>query len=1001
MVTDVDRGAAAPAPRMVGREAELARLRARILDAVAGTPSLTLLEGDAGVGKSRLALEAERLAREAGLLTLAGNCLELSVGELPYAPLAGALRDVDPDAADVAEALAALPEDGRREIARIVPDVVPGVDAPPPEEDRFGQSRLFGWLLALLRQLSLARPVLLRIEDLQSADPSSRDFLRFLVQSARAERLALVVTVRLDELPREHPVRALLAELGRSPLVTRCPVGPLSRAEVAQQVAQLTAGAGAELVDRVYARSEGNPFYVEELLAGVESDDGVPASLRDALLAHRAGLSDDARQVLAVAAVAARPVDDAMTAAAADLSPERADAALRACVDRQLLVCDRRTGTYSVRHALLREAVYEDLLPARRVALHRALASELERAPSAENAADRAHHWTAAREPGPALGASIAAADAAEAVFGYGEALAHAQRALALWGDGEPPAPMAFDKVSLLARAAQAARWVGSSDLACELCEAALQRVDAKAEPLRAARLHERLGRYRPWDIEGSLAHYREALALIPVQASADRMRLLADEALALSFQGDWGTALRRAQEAIDLAGGEATLAIESAARAVLGVATAFLEAPARGEPHLREALELATRARSTEDLAQIRLDLGELLRLDGRVQEALAVMLDGELELAGVGFAGSYGNYMAANAAEDLLRLGRWDELSERLQTLSARALDRPAELLLQSVAGRLAAARGDSHAAQQRFDQAVELCTTFDLAEYVPALYAGRAELALWSGDPLAARTWIEEGLEKVTDLENLLHLPGLWAMGARVQAELAELARLRREPDGAAQAISAASRHAQALGAACGARGADAVPPEATAQLATCEAEARRAAGEPDPAAWREAVRRWVPCKSPYPLAYASFRLAESLVSAGTGRAEARAALQRAAEVADRLRARPLGEAVAGFARRARLSLDLEAASEGTVVPAGPGDGPEPPGGEFDLTPRELEVLALVAAGMTNREISARLFISPHTAGVHVSHILAKLGVANRTLAATAAQRLGLLG
>jgi hypothetical protein len=175
MGSDVDRDAvvtpvASPAGRaatvvtqLVGREDELAQLRERIADAIAGRPSLTLLEGDAGVGKSRLALEAERLAREAGLLTLAGNCLELSVGELPYAPLAGALRDVDPDAGAVALALAALPEDGRREIARIVPDVVTGVTAPPAQEDRFGQSRLFGWLLALLRQLSLARPVLLRI----------------------------------------------------------------------------------------------------------------------------------------------------------------------------------------------------------------------------------------------------------------------------------------------------------------------------------------------------------------------------------------------------------------------------------------------------------------------------------------------------------------------------------------------------------------------------------------------------------------------------------------------------------------------------------------------------------------------------------------------------------------------------------------------------------------------------------------------------------------------
>ena len=346
-------------------------------------------------------------------------------------------------------------------------------------------------------------------------------------------------------------------------------------------------------------------------------------------------------------------------------------------------------------------------------------------------------------------------------------------------------------------------------------------------------------------------------------------------------------------------------------------------------------------------------------------------------------------------------------DQLAERLQTLAARVLDRPAELLAQSVAARLATARGDGDDARIRFDLAIELCTTFDLAEYVPALYAGRAELALWSGQLLAARTWIEDGLAKVTDGENLLHFPGLWTMGARAQADVAVLARLQRDPRAAAEAASVARRYTEALRAACAARAAEAVPPEATAQLATAEAETRRAAGETDPEAWRQAIARWSSRDSPYPLAYVSLRLAESLVEAGAGRAEARAALAQAAQLADGLRARPLADAIAGFARRARLPLDPPPPAAG---PAAAGEVDEPderadvpprPADEYDLTPREREVLALVAAGMTNREISVRLYISPHTAGVHVSHILGKLGVANRTLAATAAERLGLLG
>ncbi len=994
-----------PAPAagmLVGRVAELAALHARVAAAAAGEPSLTLIVGDGGVGKTRLAHELQTLARADGFVTLRGVCLELAVGELPYAPIAAALRDADPEV--MAAALAGLPDDGLRELARIVPDIVTGVAAPPPQEDRFGQSRLFGWLLALLRRLASAAQVLLRIEDLHCADLSSQDFLRFLVQNVGGDRLAAVATVRLDELGREHPMRTLLAELGRSPIVTRMDLAPLTRDEVRRQVAQIRGDVDdPPLAEQLYRRTEGNPFYVEELLAAADREgDGLPDSLRDALLARATGLSAEAREVLLLAATAARPFDDGLIAGAAALPAGRSESALRACVDRQLLVCDRRTGAYTVRHALLREALYEDLLPAERGGCHRALAEALEGAATAENAADRAHHWTQAGEPGPAVAASIAAAEAAESVFGYGEALAHYRGALELWTEGDPPVPLAFDRVSLLARTAQAARWTGRSDLARALCETALAALDPATDPLRAARLHERLGRYQPWDVEGSLVHYREALALLPAGASADRMRLLADEALAMSFDGRWDECRARALAAIELATGEETLAIESSARGVLGVATAFLGDPTAGERHLRDALALAARARSTEDLAQTRLDLGELLRLDGRIEEALVVMLDGERETMGVGAAGSFGNFMAVNAAGDLLRLGRWDELEERLRVLAARILDRPAQLLFESTAGRLQAARGRVERAEAHFAAAVELCTTFDLAEFVPALYAGCAELSLWREDLAGARVWIEDGLAKVTAGENLLHLPGLYAMGARAQAEIAEIARFGRDDVAAAGAQRAARDHLAALTASLGERRAEAIPPEATAHLATCAAEVSRAAGEADSDRWGDAADRWSAQADPYQLAYATFRLAEAIVAARGPRGEAQAALSRSAAIAGELGAEPLLGAISAFARRARLTVTTASSTPAPTPVTAPPAAPSHAGADaFELTAREREVLALVAAGLTNREISGRLYISQHTAGVHVSHILAKLGVPNRTMAATVAERLGLVG
>ena len=980
-------------PRLAGRQPELAVLNAALADAGRDQPRLVLLTGDAGLGKTRLTRELEQIARAGGASTLRGQCLELSIGELPYAPIAAAFRGAAPDA--LGAALASLPVDARRELARVFPDSVGETPAQISTDDRFGQSRLFGWILKLLRNLCDEAPLQLTIEDAHLADSSSRDFLRFLAQSLRSERLLAVVTVRSDDLHREHPVRALMAELQRHDRVMRIELEPLSADAVAEQVeAILGATPSAELLAGLFARAQGNPLYTEELLAaGDVSDRGLPETLRDALLLRADALDEPTREVLRLLSAVGRPVDEALIEPATELGRRELGAALRQGVDHNVLTCDRRTGHYGVRHALFAEAVYDDLLPVERASLHHRIATALERSPSDENAAQRAHHWERGDEPGQALAASVQAGLAAERVFGYGEALSQFQRAVRLWEQAPPdPDGSPLDLVQLLARAAQAARWMGESDRACELCRRALDTVDHEREPLRAAALYERLGRYQPWNTEASLDAYARAGRLISDRDRAQRMRLLVGEALSMSFLGRWQPAREKATEAIGLAGAEDTLATEGSARALLGTAMAFLGEPAAGERQLRDALALARRAGSAEDLVQIYLDLGEVLRLEGRIEPALALMLEGEQVALGLG-AVPYANFMAANAADDLLRLGRWDELQTQLHELEQRDLHRPAKLWTMSVAGRLHAARGRFEEAATEFESAIALCQALELVEFVPAVYSGAAELELWRGRPAAALATLDEGFGKLGTGDNLLHIPALHSTGARAEADAAELALAHKDATGAERAAERARGHRDRLAELIRVAADAVTPPEASAHLNTCAAELARAQRRPQPELWRAAARSWREHDNPFRVAYCELRRAEALVACKGPRAETRAAVQLAVTLSAELGAEPLHTGALALARRSRVSLE-------TPVPGSASDASdttdEPP---FGLTGRELEVLRLLRAGLTNREISETLFISQHTAGVHVSHILAKLGVANRVMAAATAERLGL--
>jgi len=881
---------------VVGRAAPLRTLEEALSMADGGRPSVTLLSGEAGVGKTRLAAAAEARARALGFLVLHGESVEFGGEELAYAPFAAALR--------------AFPE---------------WLDERPLHE------RLLGRLGELARE-----PVLLVLEDIHWADRSTGELLAFLARNLREERLAILATYRTDDELPPH-LRRLAAELARRPAVTRLALGPLGPDEVAEQL-EAIAGAPvpAALAADLHARAGGNPFFVEELFAAPDA-----GTLADAVLLRVERLGPAAGRALAVlAAAGGRLEDDVLERLAPDAD------GLRAALDAGDLV--RGEGGVAFRHGLIGEVVYGRLLPAERRELHRAIAAAL----PAEPIGRRAHQFHRAGLRAEALVASVEAGLEAARLHAFSEAWMHLERALELW---DPAVPLPVDRVELLTQAGQAARFAGDPDRAVALCREALAGFDHAADPARAALLFERLGEFQFWDDEAALECCRRALALAPGEP-----RLLAAEGHALM-------GLRRWQEARERC--EAALEAGARPRITLGVVLAFLGEPDAGEAHLQRGLELSE---SAEDTARAYVHLGEVRRVRGDHAGAIAAWQAGEAVAERFGLS-SHAAFFVVNAADDLLRLGRWDEAARRLAEAARMELGRTAAPLRRAAAGELHALRGDFDAARRELDAPAGDALP---SEIVAPLAGARATLALAEGDPAAAQVHVDGALAMRQDP---FYTPPLYALGLRAEAELAERARAGRRPIDARRAAGLMERLDALL--------AGVSAPDGLAHRALAHAEHARVTGDGAPERWRAAAAAWDALAAPYPAAYARLHAAEATVRAGD-RHGAATLLAEAHATAAGLGARPLQDAIEALARRARL--DVAAAPEPPV-------GEEGPAG---LTAREAEVLRLLAEGLTNREIAGRLFISRKTVSAHLAHIFAKLDVHTRTEAAGRARALGVV-
>jgi DNA-binding CsgD family transcriptional regulator len=1005
-------------PTFVGRTEELARLGAAADRAAAGTPTAVLVGGEAGVGKTRLVGELVASARRAGATVLVGGCVELGGEGLPFAPLIEALRGFLRDL-DEPSLARLVPGRARADLARLLPELDPatrtgGPDGGGPGSGMAGvgpgpglgsglgsdRGRLFELLLVLLERLGAERPAVLVVEDLHWADRSTRDLLAFLVRNLRQGRLLLVMTYRTDELHRRHPLRPFLAELDRGRRAERLELARFGRDEVAAQLAGiLGAPAPAELTERIHARSGGNAFFVEELAAtaAAEDDGELPPSLRDTLLARIELLAETTQQVLGVASAAGARVGHELLAEVAGLGEAELLAGLREAVSAHVLLVDAGDGAYGFRHALVKEAVYAELLPGERTRLHARFAAALAARDGAGDpglAAELAWHWYAAHDLERALPAAVEAGRAAERAYAYAEAQRQFERALELW-ERAPEATAGLDKAELLARAGEAAANAGAADRAVALHRGALAEVDPARDPLLAGRLTERLAFHlRVAGRPGAMEAYQEAVRLVPPGPTVERARVLAGLGQALMLRARLAEAVATCEEAIQVARAAGSPAVETHALCSLGTALARIEDPDDGLAALERARRLAAELGLAQDEARACVNLSDLLNDLGRMEEAVTAATEGIEVAQAAGLRRTFGVFLAGNGAAALYNLGRWEEAAELTTAFMELGDDEDLNTVtLRRSMAVLDAGRGEFESALAHVRAARRLHgDEFIAVQYPPVMAAAEAEVAAWQGRLKEAAAAVAGGLADLQGPLVDLRACMLLALGLRVEGDRARLAAARHDHDTLADARLVADGLVQ------WARGTFAGSPVAwrRALLATCEAEYARVQGEPDPERWLAAVAAWEESGHPYPLAVARWRAAEALLARRGDRTQAAELLRRSHATACQLGAGPLRGELERLARLGRV--DLRPQDQGGPPAAA---APEPAAAAaLGLTTRELEVLALVAEGRSNRQIAEALFISAKTASVHVSNILAKLGVGSRVEAAAVAHRHGLL-
>jgi DNA-binding CsgD family transcriptional regulator/tetratricopeptide (TPR) repeat protein len=945
---------------MVGRVAELDVLSAAYARVREGEPRVVLLTGEAGIGKSRLVQELGARVRSAdGGQVRVGESAPLAGLALAYGPFVAALGD---------------------EVGWLLADDSTG-------DMRVARHRLFLRMLEVVTGLAASDPLLLVLEDLHWADESSRELLAFLAVRLQAEKVMIVGTLREEEL--DEGARRWLPELARRQEVTRLRLGRLADSDVTGLVTGLLPPCtSAELVAAMVAAADGNPLYAREMAASGTGEP--PVSIADAVLARASGLAENARAAVDQVCVADGGMSHDLLAATLGLGEDSLLTAVRHAAAAGLLVT--AGDSYAFSHELIRQVLYGQLLPGERRLLHRRLAEALTAQPATStgsNPGSLARQWQLAGCPDRAAPVAVTAARAAVSARAYPEAVRCYALALELRAGLPEDVPTSLQ--GLLEEAAQTASWAGDPHRAVEWATEALTQSATTGAGITGAgttsagsraRMLERLGRYQ-WetgDLRAAVEATEQAIELTGGDPpSSLRARVLSTHAMLRMMLAEYEEALPLAVRAVAAAEQAEATAEHAHGLATLGIVLAQRGDLEGGLEALRTSFALARQAQDVEAVVRAAINHMYLLCTVGRFTEALEVTRDGRDVAKSLDIPTSLTSFLDNNTVAILIFTGQWDEADRLLAELVGQTTGRAA-IYLQLRQLELAVGRGEQRRAA---DLAAALKKSAEAPRIFGPLHGCLAEQALYAGDLATAAAEVLDGLAVLAGASLPADEIRLLAAGARIAADLAELPAAVR-PAGMPErweqkALTFADRSAAITAPHSGG------PHEIDVFGALVTAEQARERGTDTRATWRAVADAWHTVGQPYREAYARLREAQAAVRAGR-RDQAARALGASEALAGPLRAAPLLALAGDLARRARLSGRL------TVKPTAAD-------ARFDLTSREVEVLALLAHGDSNRQIARVLFISERTVAVHVSRILDKLGVRNRTEAATAGARLGL--